>query len=878
MANNFSSLIGTNFFDKIFKDSLRNYYVYGFKSFSNTNKSNKTEYAHQKRIVGILKDEWKYKVSHKDVHYISYDKSWQTNNPLNKLYAFHLSKNFKFYFPTLLELSSYTQYNNVYPKTILNSKDKEGDLLTNKKGQFITDNWSLDQLIEFARNSDVQKKIRSATNLEEMCLLVNDYPFSKHTFGNHKIALSQLGIIHQATNAEFKQLLNDLQNDLVIDPNMKMPDKDLWVLSDTIECLYQVLDHNNNNIKDLNEMIQFFSQYEILGSIGTRLLNRIHTKANDVIHYKNNYIMETLYDYNLISLLVAIENHDYCYIKYTHGTSNNVSEHFVYPLEIRISVKNGRQHLIYYDMIRNMVSSLRIDFMDKIELYDANYPIKINETIKDKTNEYTFTQIPDIPNDILDYIWGVDTGLLVLDSNNKNDYKKMLTTVTIYCENDDFMDQIRKERRHGQMNYYNNTMSIDVLSVNEMIPWIRSLYPHIKDYQQTTHNFIYKDTNEMDYAYNKQAPLELLVSNNSITITKGTKISSFLHNGALFNELFSYKNMIIADSYLEYASQDDYSEDTLNKIIYHNIKKYQDYIALEYFEFDYSMNNIAKDIHDILKNQIKLIDKHKPLYISEKQNYLDILPLTTLELRWLKTMINEPAAKLFINVDTITKLNQYLDDHQIKAFDIKNIIKYYDCENYNRLKSENYPSQNYINQFQKLYMIIDNKDIQKVRITLSSGDILEGYPGWLEFSKLKDTFYLVTYDDINNLRLFIEISRIQHIEELSLTKTKKEVQEILEKNYQCQVSLSFDDVRNVPDRILNEFAPWQKECVYHEEKHPTYTMTLYYDKSDEEDIIRRILSYGPYLKINDENNPICQSIKKIIHQQKENFIIQTKTI
>lgn len=865
MANNFSSLIGTNFFDKIFKDSLRNYYVYGFKSFSSTNKSNKTEYAHQKRIVGILNDEWQYKVSYKDVHYISYDRSWQSNNPLNKLYAFHLAKNFKFYFPTILELSSHTQYNHIYPEPIFNSKDKDGTILTNSKGQFIAYNWSMDQLMEFARNGDVQKEIRSATNLSDMCNLINNNSYDKHTYGNHKLDLNRLGIIHQATQEEFKQLLNDLQDDLEIDPDMDMVDKDLWVLSDTMDSLYEVVD---NDIDDLNDLIQFFSQYEILGSVGTRLLNRIHIKSSDAIHYKNNYIMETLYDYNLISLLVAIENHDYCYIKYTHGTSNDVSQHFVYPLEIRISVKNGREHLIYYDMIRNMVSSLRLDFMDKIELYDSHKPITLHETIKNRTKQYTIHELPVIPKDILNYIWGVDTGLIVLNP----DYKKMLTTVTIHYKNDDFVEHIRKECRHGQMDYHNHTMRIDVLSVIEMIPWIRSLYPHIEDFEQTTHNFIYKDTNEMAYAYQNHSPLELLVHDNTIKV-KGTKISDSLHNGALFNELFSYKNMIIADSYLEYASQTDFSKDKLNDIIHQNIKKYQDYIALEYLEFEHSIESIAKDINDIIQNQMKLIDNYKPLYTSDTKNYLDILPLTTLELRWLKTMINEPAAKLFIDDNIKIKLNQYFDNHQIKSFDIKNIIKYYDCENYNRRKEENYPSQNYIIQFQKLYHLLNNDSISKIKITLSNNDILEGYPGYLEFSKLKDTFYLITYDDINHKRLFIEISKIQNIEELTTTKAKNEIQDILSTNYQCQVSLSFNNVRGVVDRILNEFAPWKKECIYHEDKQPSYTMTLYYDKSDEEDIIRRILSYGPYLQINDEDSPICQRIQKIIQQQKDNFII-----
>ncbi len=871
-------LVGTNSFDTIFRDFLRNYYVYGFKTFSDTNKSEKTVHKHNNIVKKILKDEWKYQKHGKRVHFMTYDKSWQTSNPLNKFYAFHTSNKFTYYFPVLLELSLNTEYNHVYPEPLFNEKDNDGEITTDNDGRFIADKWTTDLLMEYARNSDTQIKIRSVANLLEIPL--GSQFIEIRTFNYKKNELAELGIIHQATDEEFQQLLNDQQTELIT--HKKRDDKDLWVLSDTIDSLYQTLD--DHDIHDLNEMIQFFSQYEILGSIGNRLLNRIHLKANDAIHFKNNYIMETLYDYNLISLLIAIENHAYCLIEYTHGTSNITSEHFIYPLEIRISVKNGREHLIYYDMLRNMLTSMRLDFIDSIVLYDSSQSVQLKETIKSKEKSYKFDKPPYIPDDMLHYIWGVDTNLLVLDPEKK-DYKMNLTTVRIKYKNDDFVNQIRKECRHGQMNYQNHTMSIDVLSALEMHPWIRSLYPHIKDYQEITHDFVYRDISEMNDAYNKHKPLDLKVTNNSIEIVSGQEISSYKHTDAIFNELFSYRNIIIADSYLEYASQEekDYNEENLKEIILNNIKKYQDYISLEYEDKTGNLTEeackiLSEDIYSKLSDEMKLFDNNafKPLYTSRKKRYLDILPLTTLELRWLKTMINEPVSKLFINNDIRTTLNQYLDSRQIQPFDIREYIKYYDCENYNRLKSDNYPSQNYIHQFRTLYDMLDNNDIHKVKISLSSGEILEGYPGWLEFSKLKDTFNLVVYEDRQDIRLFIEISRIKEIVKLESVKAKEDIQNNIKKK-ECQISLSFDDVRNVPDRILNEFAPWKKECIYNKDTHPSYTLTLYYDKSDEEDIIRRILSYGPYLKINDENNSVYKRIKEIIKEQKENFLTQTET-
>ena len=60
------------------------------------------------------------------------------------------------------------------------------------------------------------------------------------------------------------------------------------------------------------EMCEFFSQYYPLGEVGTILSERCSIKKGqtekEIFRFKHNYVQKTLYDYNMIDILTAIEN------------------------------------------------------------------------------------------------------------------------------------------------------------------------------------------------------------------------------------------------------------------------------------------------------------------------------------------------------------------------------------------------------------------------------------------------------------------------------------------------------------------------------------------------------------------------------------------
>lgn len=75
--------------------------------------------------------------------------------------------------------------------------------------------------------------------------------------------------------------------------------------------------------------------------------------------------------------------------------------------------------------------------------------------------------------------------------------------------------------------------------------------------------------------------------------------------------------------------------------------------------------------------------------------------------------------------------------------------------------------------------------------------------------------------------------------------------------------------KNLQDRLLTEFSIWKKKCTYNIETQK-YTMMLYYSSLDEKEILIRLLSYGPYIKvIADEDNYVLAELKERIIVQRE---------
>lgn len=109
-------------------------------------------------------------------------------------------------------------------------------------------------------------------------------------------------------------------------------------------------------------------------------------------------------------------------------------------------------------------------------------------------------------------------------------------------------------------------------------------------------------------------------------------------------------------------------------------------------------------------------------------------------------------------------------------------------------------------------------------------------PQLLEYSEKDDKFRLVACDGT-----VINVSRIEecHVTNNNVSTTNKQ-------RVEKYVLIEVKDERNTLDRVLLHFAHFKKET---EKKENTYLVKLFYDESDETEMVIRLLSFGLMIKV-----------------------------
>jgi predicted DNA-binding transcriptional regulator YafY len=88
----------------------------------------------------------------------------------------------------------------------------------------------------------------------------------------------------------------------------------------------------------------------------------------------------------------------------------------------------------------------------------------------------------------------------------------------------------------------------------------------------------------------------------------------------------------------------------------------------------------------------------------------------------------------------------------------------------------------------------------------------------------------------------------------------------LRKPETASVTFVLEDRRNALERVLLHFSHLEKETTQLEEDR--YLVTLRYDSQDETEMVIRILSFGPVIKVTEPDSFIDR-IREYIRKQKE---------
>ena len=204
------------------------------------------------------------------------------------------------------------------------------------------------------------------------------------------------------------------------------------------------------------------------------------------------------------------------------------------------------------------------------------------------------------------------------------------------------------------------------------------------------------------------------------------------------------------------------------------------------------------------------------------------MPLTTLQLRWLKSVSLDPRIKLFCDsVEGLDEIEPLFTPEDIRVYD-----SYAD--------GDPYDSEEYIAIFRTILHAAAHKVKLYVRFISMGGQmrVKTVSPSYIEYSEKDDKFRLICHT--NSQKLTINIATI-----IGCKPTYEQVSSVRNNisPINKSVTLELINEHNVLERALLHFAHFKKEAERLSKK--TYRLTLWYDPADETEIVIRILSFGP---------------------------------
>lgn len=833
-------------------------------------------------------------------------------NPFHKVYHFckYKSEDSAFFFHTMAALSDQLCVGDDAYEILARNRECEGK--TTKSGEDFLSEY------EYMRKKDLKKKEYKTSDL------INFYPKILEVKGktandnninkkyNLKLQeLSSLGIIRQTQRIGLKGKKGDRR----------------WSV-DGLPTMRRLLDEGKKANKDfefhLQCLLDFYSKYYMFGEVGVFLLDRMENSSMSPFRLKHEHYMQALNDYNCIDLLYAIEQGKWCRIQYKHGMNGEKIELLCYPIEIRVGFRNGRESLVYYEPFKECYTTLRLEFIESIYYCEDQEIRQVLQKYDERyTNEFIDMEIENARRSIKNS-WGISTTV----GQQKNAMTPaILHKVKMRIAFDPKMEgfirrRLQRECRLGQV-VVNETegyidFEVEVTDAGELIPWVRSFYCRIISCEGIPEDrFEMKKDVEMmlqrikpDYEEKRKDLSSSMISQlklqkdrwqipNEIqtVFPKGTPAQ--IHS-KIFHEIFSARYYIIAESLMQKyrynMSGDSFAEEKRNKqIIRAAVRKCEKQIG------ENTRRNINGDVKALLEdpqygfvikkenskesvNDRKHSEKYnfyeltgKILDMEEPAFYKDIIPLSEIEKRWLLSVLDDSKVDYFLNREEINAVKKSIQENVFtdktfydKAEHIHMEVlpmKYVKCFDQYHIQ-DNRKEKEYVMMLAKA--IIDRKTVF-IRYHTLTGKIKEGNynPILLEFSKDHNRFQGYFEISKTNKIVIFNLSNIQNVEDteekFDIEQAKMNLQNYL--NWQgLSTEIQFSDEKNTADRILTELAPWKKKCTY-DKNSGIYQLKIDYQKSDQLDLVIRLMGYGSTIQFKKEDDPIYIETKRRLECQ-----------
>ena len=231
--------------------------------------------------------------------------------------------------------------------------------------------------------------------------------------------------------------------------------------------------------------------------------------------------------------------------------------------------------------------------------------------------------------------------------------------------------------------------------------------------------------------------------------------------------------------------------------------------------------------------------------------HVPTMPLTVLQRRWLKAVMLDPRIRLF--TDDIP------DDPEVEPLFRPEDISVFD----RYLDGDPYEDEKYIRCFRMILEAIRTRQPLAVSIRNRKGRLthMAFLPEYLEYSEKDDKFRAVgtgnRFGNVINLGRIERCAKFQGVFVPDLNCQSKEKQKTVE--------LELWDQRNALERAVLHFAHFAKEVERIDEGH--YRLIIMYDREDETEMIIRLLSFGPLVRVLSPDTFVEKVRERLVKQK-----------
>ena len=234
------------------------------------------------------------------------------------------------------------------------------------------------------------------------------------------------------------------------------------------------------------------------------------------------------------------------------------------------------------------------------------------------------------------------------------------------------------------------------------------------------------------------------------------------------------------------------------------------------------------------------------------------MPLSILEKRWMKALLLDPRILLFHpDMSGLEEVEPLFTPKMLVYYD-----RYTDGDNYQDLDYKRHFDTilKALQHKRNLYIRFESRQHVIARVVVT--------PYYLEYSEKDDRFRLVAAGSKGCWT--INLSRV-----IECRFSDRSCPMPLKESVKRSVILELEDRRNTLNRVLLHFSHLEKETKKLDEH--SYRLTLKYDRQDETEMVIRILSFGPTVKVVEPQQFICL-LRERIDRQRQLLTAQSLTV